>query len=147
MKSGLAITQALLRLGPAILPFADAATKELPLGRLMRLSLFQVTVGMAAVLLIGTLNRVMIVELAVPAWIVSVMLSLPLLFAPLRELVGFRSDTHRSVLGWRKPTSARRGANSSGSDSITATIQAGTASSTIMTRLSVPISSTAAMPR
>ena len=29
MKSGLAITQALLRLGPAILPFADAATKEL----------------------------------------------------------------------------------------------------------------------
>lgn len=102
MRSGLAITQALLRLGPAILPFADAATKELPLGRLMRLSLFQVTVGMAAVLLIGTLNRVMIVELAVPAWIVAVMLSLPLLFAPLRALVGFRSDTHRSVLGWRR---------------------------------------------
>ena len=102
MKSGLAITQAFLRLGPAMLPFADAATKELPLGRLMRLSLFQVTVGMAAVLLIGTLNRVMIVELAVPAWIVAVMLSLPLLFAPLRALVGFRSDTHRSVLGWRR---------------------------------------------
>jgi BCD family chlorophyll transporter-like MFS transporter len=54
------------------------------------------------VLLIGTLNRVMIVELAVPAWIVAVMLSLPLLFAPLRALVGFRSDTHRSVLGWRR---------------------------------------------
>ena len=102
MKSGLTLTQALLRLGPAILPFADAATKELPLGRLMRLSLFQVTVGMAAVLLIGTLNRVMIVELSVPAWIVAVMLSLPLLFAPLRALVGFRSDTHRSVLGWRR---------------------------------------------
>ncbi|WP_204289761.1 PucC family protein, partial [Serratia marcescens] len=33
-----------------------------------------------AVLLIGTLNRVMIVELAVPAWIVAVMLSLPLIF-------------------------------------------------------------------
>ncbi|UMY15829.1 BCD family MFS transporter [Methylobacterium organophilum] len=102
MKSGLAITRALLRLGPAILPFADAATKELPLGRLMRLSLFQVTVGMAAVLLIGTLNRVMIVELAVPAWIVALMLSLPLLVAPFRALVGFRSDTHRSVLGWRR---------------------------------------------
>ena len=29
------------------LPFADAATAELPLGRLLRLSLFQVTVGMA----------------------------------------------------------------------------------------------------
>ena len=41
--------------------------KELPLGRLLRLSLFQVSVGMAIVLLIGTLNRVMIVELGVPA--------------------------------------------------------------------------------
>ena len=102
MKPGLAITQALLRLGPSVLPFADAATKELPLGRLLRLSLFQVTVGMAAVLLIGTLNRVMIVELGLAAWIVAVMLSLPLLFAPLRALVGFRSDTHRSLLGWRR---------------------------------------------
>ena len=56
----------LMRIGPNVLPFADAATVELPMGRLLRLSLFQVTVGMAAVLLIGTLNRVMIVELAVP---------------------------------------------------------------------------------
>ncbi|WP_082494393.1 MULTISPECIES: BCD family MFS transporter [unclassified Methylobacterium] len=105
MKIGGLTTRALMRLGPGIMPFmpfADAATPELPLGRLLRLSLFQVTVGMAAVLLIGTLNRVMIVELAVPAWIVAVMLSLPLVFAPLRALVGFRSDTHRSVLGWRR---------------------------------------------
>jgi BCD family chlorophyll transporter-like MFS transporter len=102
MKSGRTLTAALMRLGPAILPFADAATVELPLGRLLRLALFQVTVGMAAVLLIGTLNRVMIVELGVPAWIVAVMLALPLIFAPLRALVGFRSDTHRSVLGWRR---------------------------------------------
>ena len=102
MNPGRTITRALMRLGPAVLPFADAATEELPLGRLMRLALFQVTVGMAAVLLIGTLNRVMIVELDVPAWIVAVMLSLPLVFAPLRALVGFRSDTHRSLLGWRR---------------------------------------------
>jgi hypothetical protein len=33
------------------LPFADAATPELPLARLLRLSLFQVSVGMAMVLL------------------------------------------------------------------------------------------------
>ena len=105
MKVGGLTTRALMRLGPSIMPlmpFADAATAELPMGRLLRLSLFQVTVGMAAVLLIGTLNRVMIVELEVPAWIVAVMLSLPLIFAPLRALVGFRSDTHRSVLGWRR---------------------------------------------
>ena len=88
--------------GTRFLPFADAATPELPLGRLLRLSLFQVSVGMAVVLLIGTLNRVMIVELGVPAWLVAVMVSLPLVFAPFRALVGFRSDTHRSVLGWRR---------------------------------------------
>ena len=91
-----------MRLGPRFLPFADAATPELPLGRLLRLSLFQVSVGMAVVLLIGTLNRVMIVELGVPAWLVAVMISLPLVFAPFRALIGFRSDTHRSVLGWRR---------------------------------------------
>jgi BCD family chlorophyll transporter-like MFS transporter len=88
--------------GLRMLPFADSATPELPLGRLLRLSLFQVTVGMAAVLLIGTLNRVMIVELALPAWLVATMISLPLVFAPFRMLVGHRSDTHRSVLGWRR---------------------------------------------
>jgi BCD family chlorophyll transporter-like MFS transporter len=89
-------------LGPRFLPFADAATAELPLGRLLRLSLFQVSVGMATALLTGTLNRVMIVELDVPASLVALMVSLPLVFAPFRALVGFRSDTHKSVLGWRR---------------------------------------------
>ena len=88
------------KLGSEFLPFADVVSADLPLSRLLRLSLFQVTVGMAAVLLIGTLNRVMIVELGVPAWLVAVMVSLPLVFAPFRALVGFRSDTHRSALGW-----------------------------------------------
>ena len=90
------------RIGTRFLPFADAATKELPLGRLLRLSLFQVSVGMAAVLLTGTLNRVMIVELGMSASIVAAMVSLPLFFAPLRALIGYRSDTHRSVLGWKR---------------------------------------------
>ncbi len=99
---GAAIVKGFLSLGPRFLPFADAATPELPMGRLLRLSLFQVTVGMAIVLLIGTLNRVMIVELSVPSWIVACMLALPLIFAPLRALIGFRSDQHRSVLGWRR---------------------------------------------
>src|SRR6202012_2212917 len=53
-------------------------------------------------LLVGTLNRVMIVELGVPTWLVAVMISLPLVFAPFRAVVGFRSDTHKSVLGWRR---------------------------------------------
>jgi BCD family chlorophyll transporter-like MFS transporter len=89
-------------IGPRFLPFADAASAELPLGRLLRLSLFQISVGMAIALLNGTLNRVMIVELGVPTWLVALMVSLPLVFAPLRALIGFRSDTHRSVLGWRR---------------------------------------------
>jgi len=92
----------LANLAPRYLPFADVASEDLPLGRLMRLSLFQFTVGMALVLLVGTLNRVMIVELNVPASLVSIMLALPLLFAPFRALIGYRSDTHRSALGWRR---------------------------------------------
>jgi BCD family chlorophyll transporter-like MFS transporter len=89
-------------LGPRFLPFADAATRDLPLGRLLRLSMFQISVGMALVLLTGTLNRVMIVELGVPAWLVGLMVSLPIVFAPFRALIGLKSDTHRSVLGWRR---------------------------------------------
>ncbi|MGX6646861.1 BCD family MFS transporter [Maricaulaceae bacterium MS644] len=90
------------QLGMALLPFADVATKELPLSRLLRLSLFQVSVGMAAVLLTGTLNRVMIAELGLPAGLVALMVALPLLFAPLRALIGYKSDTHVSALGWRR---------------------------------------------
>ncbi len=96
------LSQVLTSLGPRFLPFADAASEDLPLSRLLRLSLFQVSVGMAMVMLVGTLNRVMIVELRVPATLVSFMVALPLLIAPLRALIGFRSDNHRSQLGWRR---------------------------------------------
>ena len=91
-----------LGLSARFLPFADAATEDLPLPRLLRLALFQVSVGMALALLNGTLNRVMIVELSAPAWLVSAMVSLPIVFAPLRALIGFRSDNHRSALGWKR---------------------------------------------
>jgi BCD family chlorophyll transporter-like MFS transporter len=90
------------KVGTRFLPFADAASPELPLKRILRLSLFQVSVGMAAVLLTGTLNRVMIVELNMSASLVAAMVSLPLLFAPLRALIGFKSDHHQSLLGWKR---------------------------------------------
>lgn len=86
----------------ALLPFADSASEHLPISRILRLSLFQISTGMAAVLLTGTLNRVMIVELGVSGALVALMVSLPLLFAPLRALIGFKSDTHKSYLGWRR---------------------------------------------
>lgn len=90
------------RVGADMLPFADVASKDVPLDRFLRLSMFQMSIGMAVVLLTGTLNRVMIVELGVPAWLVAVMVALPLVFAPLRALIGFRSDVHQSVLGWKR---------------------------------------------
>ncbi len=95
-------TRKLAALGPKYLPFADVATADVPLSRLLRLSLFQVTVGMALVMLVGTLNRVMIVELDVPATLVAGMLALPLLFAPFRTLIGYKSDIHVSALGLRR---------------------------------------------
>jgi MFS transporter, BCD family, chlorophyll transporter len=89
-------------IGPRYLPFADVATPDVPLSRLWRLSLFQLSVGMVQTLFVGTLNRVLIVELSVPATIVSLGIAIPLLVAPFRALIGFRSDTHRSILGWRR---------------------------------------------
>ncbi|MEL6999900.1 MAG: MFS transporter, partial [Pseudomonadota bacterium] len=84
------------------LPFADAGSEGFPLSQILRLSLFQVSCGMATVMLLGTLNRVMIVELGVPAFMVAVMVALPVLIAPFRALLGFRSDTYRSAIGWKR---------------------------------------------
>jgi BCD family chlorophyll transporter-like MFS transporter len=101
-RPGIGLVHRWAALGPRFLPFADAATTELPLSRLLRLSLFQVSVGMATGLLVGTLNRVLIVELGVHAWLVALMVALPLVFAPFRALLGFKSDTHRSAFGWKR---------------------------------------------
>ena len=90
------------QLGARWMPFADAASTDLPIGQLWRLALFQISVGMAQVLLLGTLNRVMIVELSVPAMIVAAMIAIPVLVAPFRALLGHRSDTYRSALGWKR---------------------------------------------
>ena len=92
----------LKRISISYLPFADAASDDLPLGQLLRLSLFQISVGMAAVMLLGTLNRVMIVELQVPAFLVAAMVALPVLIAPFRALLGFKSDTYKSAIGWKR---------------------------------------------
>ncbi|MFN3972701.1 MAG: PucC family protein [Gemmobacter sp.] len=84
------------------LPFADAASEGLPMGQLLRLSLFQVSVGMAAVLLLGTLNRVMIVEMGVAATVVAFMIALPVVSAPFRAMLGHKSDNHKSWIGWKR---------------------------------------------
>ena len=102
MISGQRFLSAVQGIGSRWLPFADAVSDELALGRLLRLSMFQISVAMAAVLLSGTLNRILVVELGQPAWLVALMVAIPLLLAPARALVGFRSDYHKSYLGWRR---------------------------------------------
>ncbi|MEM0988954.1 MAG: PucC family protein [Pseudomonadota bacterium] len=94
--------ETLKRIGARYLPFADAGSEGFPLGQILRLSLFQVSVGMATVMLLGTLNRVMIVELGVATWLVAAMVALPVLIAPFRTILGFRSDSYRSAIGWRR---------------------------------------------
>ena len=71
MKLRIPVPRWITAYGTRFMPFADAASPELPMGRLLRLSLFQVVIGMVTALLVGTLNRVMIVELHVPAWWVA----------------------------------------------------------------------------
>ena len=92
----------LKRVTTRVLPFSDAASEDLPLAQLLRLSVFQISVGMAGVMLLGTLNRVMIVELSVAATLVALMVALPVLIAPFRALLGFKSDNYRSSLGWKR---------------------------------------------
>ena len=90
------------KINPLLLPFSDVASEKVSFPKLIQLSLLQVSVGISFVLLVGTLNRVMIVELGVPASIVAIMVALPLVFAPFRALIGFRSDTHKSAIGWKR---------------------------------------------
>ena len=73
----------IFKISKNILPFSDAGSTNFSLFQLLRLSLFQISVGMATVMLAGTLNRVMIVELLVPASLVAVMIAIPVLIACL----------------------------------------------------------------
>lgn len=102
MKLRIPVPRWLTAAGTRFMPFADAASPELPMARLLRLSLFQVVIGMVTALLVGTLNRIMIVELQVPAWWVALAVAIPMVFAPLRTLIGYRSDTYPSALGLRR---------------------------------------------
>ena len=92
----------IFKISKNILPFSDAGSVNFSLFQLLRLSLFQISVGMATVMLAGTLNRVMIVELLVPASLVAIMIAIPVLIAPLRTFYGHKSDTYKSFIGWKR---------------------------------------------
>ncbi|MFW5713443.1 MAG: BCD family MFS transporter [Brevefilum sp.] len=66
-----------------------------------RLAGFPLGLGLTSVLVSGTLNRVMIVELDIPATLVGLFFALPLLISPLRVWLGYRSDAH-PIWGFRR---------------------------------------------
>ncbi len=60
----------------------------------LRLAGFPLGLGLTSVLVSGTLNRVMIVEMGIPAGLVGLFFALPLLISPLRVWLGYRSDAY-----------------------------------------------------
>jgi BCD family chlorophyll transporter-like MFS transporter len=70
--------------------------------KLLRLSLFQFGLGFSTVVFSGTLNRVLINEEGIPATIVGWLLSLSLFVAPIRVLMGARSDNKQQRQGYRR---------------------------------------------
>lgn len=58
----------------------------------VRLGAFPVAYGLSGVLVGGTLNRVMIAEMGLPATLVAALFVIPLLVSPLRVWFGYRSD-------------------------------------------------------
>lgn len=71
--------------------------------KLIRLGLFQFGMGISLAPLTGTLNRVLIHEMAIPAVAVSLLIALHYFVSPVRALMGFRSDQERAVGRWRTP--------------------------------------------
>ncbi len=57
-----------------------------------RLALFSIAYGLSGALIGGTLNRIMIAELGLPATLVAFFFAVPLLISPVRIWLGYRSD-------------------------------------------------------
>jgi BCD family chlorophyll transporter-like MFS transporter len=58
----------------------------------IRLAAYPISYGLAGALIGGTLNRVMIADLSIPASLVGIFFALPLLVSPARVWLGYRSD-------------------------------------------------------
>jgi BCD family chlorophyll transporter-like MFS transporter len=71
--------------------------------KVLRLGMFQFGMGLSLAPITGTLNRVLIDELRIPAVAVGFLISLHYFVSPTRALIGFQSDVHRSAGRWRTP--------------------------------------------
>ncbi|NTW00395.1 MAG: BCD family MFS transporter [Oscillochloris sp.] len=71
--------------------------------KIVRLGLFQFGMGLSLAPITGTLNRVLIDELRIPAVAVGFLLAIHYFVSPARALIGFRSDVDRAGGKWRTP--------------------------------------------
>jgi BCD family chlorophyll transporter-like MFS transporter len=69
----------------------------------LRLGLFQFGMGISLAPITGTLNRVLIDELRIPAVAVGFLIAIHYFVSPARALIGFRSDVARAAGNWRTP--------------------------------------------
>lgn len=71
--------------------------------KVLRLGLFQFGMGLSLAPITGTLNRVLIDELRIPAVAVGFLIAIHYFVSPVRALIGFRSDQRRAAGHWRTP--------------------------------------------
>lgn len=71
--------------------------------QVFRLGLFQFGMGISLAPLVGTLNRVLIDELNIPAVAVGFLIAIHYFVSPIRAMVGFQSDKRRAMGRWRTP--------------------------------------------
>jgi BCD family chlorophyll transporter-like MFS transporter len=82
--------------------FDDHATVRWWLG-VLRLGLFQLGMGVSLAPITGTLNRVLISDLHIPAVAVGFLMAIHYFVSPVRALFGYKSDQHRAEGRWRTP--------------------------------------------
>jgi BCD family chlorophyll transporter-like MFS transporter len=95
-------TDSQLKLGaPARPAEVDAHSRPFSIGRVLRLSTFQISSAMADIFTAGVWNRIMISDFGIPAWPVGLLLALRYFLAPISLWVGHRSDS-QSLWGWHR---------------------------------------------
>lgn len=70
---------------------------------IFRLGLIQFGIGLTLAPISGTLNRVLITDLNIPAVAVGFLISLHYFISPIRVMIGYRSDKARAKGVWRTP--------------------------------------------
>lgn len=71
--------------------------------KVFRLGLIQFGIGLSLAPISGTLNRVLITDLEIPAVTVGLLISVHYFISPVRAMIGYRSDRDRSMGKWRTP--------------------------------------------